>query len=61
LETANDQFTDEVVQKINATGEAFFSETSWHGRRAMRVSLVNWRTDEEDIRRAIKAAESVLD
>ncbi|WP_159726606.1 aminotransferase class V-fold PLP-dependent enzyme [Methylosinus sp. Ce-a6] len=56
----NDAFTDEIIQKINATGEAFFSGTTWRGRRAMRVSVVNWRTTERDIARAIAAARVVL-
>jgi glutamate/tyrosine decarboxylase-like PLP-dependent enzyme len=57
---ANDKFTDEVTAKINATGEAFFSGTTWRGQRAMRVSVVNWRTTEDDVKRAIRAAASVL-
>ncbi|MGI9204276.1 MAG: aspartate aminotransferase family protein, partial [Woeseiaceae bacterium] len=35
----NDQFTDHVIEAINATGEAFFSGTTRQGRRAMRVSV----------------------
>jgi len=45
---------------INDTGEAFFSGTTWQGRRAMRVSVVNWRTTEDDVRRAIAATTDVL-
>ncbi|AZO68709.1 MAG: aspartate aminotransferase family protein [Mesorhizobium sp.] len=56
----NDAFTDETIQKINATGEAFFSGTTWRNLRAMRVSVVNWRTSEQDVKRAIAAATSVL-
>ena len=43
-----------------ATGEAFFSGTTWRGKRAMRVSVVNWRTTEEDVRRTVAAVASVL-
>ena len=56
----NNLFTDAIIQKINATGEAFFSGTTWRNRRAMRVSVVNWRTSEQDVKRAIAAAASVL-
>ncbi len=56
----NDAYTDDVIMRINATGEAFFSGTTWHGRQAMRVSVVNWRTNEQDVQRAIAAAGSVL-
>ena len=55
-----DRFTDEMIGKINATGEAFFSGTTWRGQRAMRVSVVNWRTTERDVERAIEAVRSVL-
>lgn len=57
---ANDAWTDAVIEKINATGAAFFSGTSWRGRRAMRVSVVNWRTTTEDVRRVIAGFASVL-
>lgn len=57
---ANDVFTDQTIQRINATGEAFFSGTTWRNRRAMRVSVVNWRASEQDVKRAIAAAASVL-
>ena len=56
----DDAFTDEVIARVNASGEAFFSGTSWRGRRAMRVSVVNWRTCSNDVERAIAAVRSVL-
>lgn len=56
----NDAYTDDVMNRINATGEAFFSGTNWNGRQAMRVSVVNWRTTAQDVQRAIAAAASVL-
>jgi glutamate/tyrosine decarboxylase-like PLP-dependent enzyme len=56
----NDLYTDNVMTRINATGEAFFSGTSWQGRQAMRVSVVNWRTSEHDVQRAIAATAGVL-
>jgi glutamate/tyrosine decarboxylase-like PLP-dependent enzyme len=59
-EEDHDQYTDRVIAAINATGEAFFSGTTWRGRRAMRVSVVNWRTNDQDVARAIAAARSVL-
>ena len=56
----DDAFTEWVIGRINATGEAFFSGTVWRGRRVMRVSVVNWRTGERDVARAIEAARTVL-
>ena len=57
----NDQYTDRVIAAVNDTGEAFFSGTTWRGRRAMRVSVVNWRTSQEDVDRTTAAVRSVLE
>jgi hypothetical protein len=40
-EQDHDRRTDEMIAKINAGGEVFFSGTTWRGRRAMRVSVCN--------------------
>ncbi len=56
----HDRRTDAVIEGVNATGEAFFSGTTWQGQRAMRVSVVNWRTNAEDVRRTLAAVASVL-
>jgi len=52
--------TDEVIAAINATGEAFFTGSNWKGRRVMRVSVCNWRTNASDVDRAVAAAASAL-
>lgn len=59
-EVDHDAWTDAVISEVNATGEAFFSGTTWRGRRAMRVSVVNWRTTRADVQRAIAAVTAVL-
>ncbi len=59
-DTANDIYTDEIINRINTTGVAFFSGTTWRGQRAMRVSVVNWRTTDEDVLRAIAAASTAI-
>src|SRR5262249_34594191 len=56
----HDRRTNHIVAAINATGEAFFSPTTWLGRRAMRVSVVNWRTTDSDIDRTLDAVKAVL-
>jgi aromatic-L-amino-acid decarboxylase len=56
----HDRRTDQVIEAINATGEAFFGGVTWRGRRCMRISVVNLRTSEADVARAIAAAKSVL-
>ena len=52
--------TDDVMAAINATGEAFFTGTTWKGRRCMRVSVSSWRTTEDDVDRAVAAVDRVL-
>jgi len=34
---------------------AFFMGTTWRGRRAMHVSVLNWQTQDSDVERAIDA------
>lgn len=60
-ERDHDERTDAVMAAINATGEAYVSGTTWHGRRAMRVSVVNWRTTDDDVARTLEAARAVLE
>ncbi len=56
----HDQRTDQVIAGINASGEALFGGVTWRGRRAMRISVCNWRTNDDDVARTIAAVESVL-
>ncbi|MFL5620825.1 MAG: pyridoxal phosphate-dependent decarboxylase family protein [Gemmatimonadaceae bacterium] len=57
----HDARTEAVIAAINATGEAFFAGVTWNGMRAMRVSVVNWRTDDADVARTIGAVRRALD
>jgi glutamate/tyrosine decarboxylase-like PLP-dependent enzyme len=59
-EEDHDRRTDEVMAAINASGEAFFTGTTWRGRRCMRVSVSSWRTTADDVDRAVAAAERAL-
>jgi glutamate/tyrosine decarboxylase-like PLP-dependent enzyme len=59
-EVDNDRRTNEVIAAINATGEAFFTGTTWRGMRCMRVSVSNWRTTSDDVNRAVDAAAVAL-
>jgi glutamate/tyrosine decarboxylase-like PLP-dependent enzyme len=56
----HDRFTDAVVRRVLAGGEAFFLGTAWHGRRAMRVIVLNWQTSEDDVERALAAIQRSL-
>jgi aromatic-L-amino-acid decarboxylase len=56
----HDRRTDAVIAAINRSGEAFFGGVTWRGRRAMRISVCNWRTSESDVERVIAAAAAAL-
>ena len=56
----HDVRTDQVIAAILATGEAFFGGTTWRGYRAMRVSVCNWQTSEQDVDRAVEAVARAL-
>jgi glutamate/tyrosine decarboxylase-like PLP-dependent enzyme len=59
-EQDHDRRTEEVMAAILTTGEAFFGGTTWHGHRAMRVSVSSWRTSEKDVERVVTAVAGVL-
>jgi len=52
--------TDQVIARIVADGEVFFQGTLWRGKRCMRVSVSNWRTNESDVSRAVAAVARAL-
>lgn len=51
----NDAFNDRVVERVQREGVAFFSGTTWNGMRLMRISVSDWATDEDDVRRSVEA------
>ncbi len=59
-EVDHDVRTERVMAAILKSGEAFFTGTTWHGRRAMRVSVCNWQTSADDVERIVRAVEGVL-
>ncbi|MDH3380467.1 MAG: aminotransferase class V-fold PLP-dependent enzyme [Gammaproteobacteria bacterium] len=56
----HDTRTDAVIQYINESGDAWFGGTIWNGMRVMRISLSNWRTNQDDIDRTVAAVRSAL-
>jgi glutamate/tyrosine decarboxylase-like PLP-dependent enzyme len=50
-----ENFTDEVIDAVQREGTCWMSGTEWQGEPAMRISVCNWRTTEDDIRRSAKA------
>ena len=57
----HDKRTDEVINHINASGEAWFGPTVWNGMRVMRISLSNFRTTQDDIERAVTAIKTAME
>jgi len=58
---ADDRWTERIIAALNREGTAFFSGSLWRGRRVMRVSVVNWRTNRMDVERTLTAAARVID
>jgi len=61
IEQDHDTFTDHIMAEILKSGEAFFTGTTWRGRRAMRVSVSNWQTSSADVERVCQCVSRVLE
>ena len=59
-EVDHDAFTDHMMAAILASGEAFFTGTTWRGRRAMRVSVCNWQTSLEGVEGVVASVARTL-
>ena len=57
----HDERTDQVINRINESGEAWFGPTTWKGMKVMRVSLSNFRTTRDDIERAVAAVKIAVE
>ena len=51
----DEQFTKQVIARIQADGEIWCGGTIWQGRAAMRVSVSGWATTRADMQRALAA------
>ncbi len=54
---ADDATTNAVLAAVQRSGEAWMSGTTWDGRSAIRLSVSNWRTTDDDIARTVAAFE----
>ncbi|HZQ63627.1 MAG TPA: aminotransferase class V-fold PLP-dependent enzyme [Gaiellaceae bacterium] len=50
-----DERTAAILRAVQESGEAWMSGTTWQGRQAIRISVSNWQTTEEDVARAVAA------
>jgi glutamate/tyrosine decarboxylase-like PLP-dependent enzyme len=55
----DDDLTRAVVTGVQDDGTCWLGGTTWQGRAAMRVSVSNWATSEEDIARSAEAIAKV--
>ena len=51
----SDERTRSVLDAVQRSGVAWMSGTVWDGRQAIRISVSNWQTTEEDIDRTVAA------
>lgn len=55
LRFESDDRTRDVLARVQASGEAWMSGTTWDGRTAIRVSVSSWQTSDEDVERTLAA------
>jgi len=51
----DDERTRAVTARLIADGSTWMSGSHWRGRDIVRVSVSNWSTDDEDVRRSVDA------
>jgi glutamate/tyrosine decarboxylase-like PLP-dependent enzyme len=56
-----DEVTRGVIRRVQQEGTCWLAGTTWKGMAAMRVSVSNWSTSEEDIARSAAAILRCLD
>ena len=52
---ATDEQTQDVLARVQASGVAFPTGTTWDGRAAIRISVSNWQTSAADVERTVAA------
>ena len=56
-----DQLNGEIVEKINASGRAYLTQTKLRGRTVMRIGLGNVLTTEDHLRKAWEMIQETAD
>jgi glutamate/tyrosine decarboxylase-like PLP-dependent enzyme len=52
---ADDEQTEAALARVQASGEVWLGGTSWDGRKAIRFSVSNWQTGDEEVDLAVRA------
>ena len=50
----------ELAKHVQMSGECWFGNTVWQGSKAIRISVSNWQTNGDDVRRSLAAIESAV-
>jgi glutamate/tyrosine decarboxylase-like PLP-dependent enzyme len=56
----SDELTAAVIERIQEDGVLWLSGTKWQGKGAMRISVSNWMTTEEDVRISVRGVLAAL-
>jgi glutamate/tyrosine decarboxylase-like PLP-dependent enzyme len=56
----SDEWNDRVIAEIDREGTSFFSGTTFNGRRAMRISVSNWQTSADDVKKTLAGVQRAL-
>jgi glutamate/tyrosine decarboxylase-like PLP-dependent enzyme len=51
----DDERTREVGRRLMADGTTWMTGSTWQGRAVLRISVSNWSTNEDDVRRSLDA------
>jgi glutamate/tyrosine decarboxylase-like PLP-dependent enzyme len=51
----SDKRTDEVLRRVQESGDVWMSGTTWDGRKAIRLSVSNWQTGDDEIDLALES------
>jgi glutamate/tyrosine decarboxylase-like PLP-dependent enzyme len=51
----SDERTQEVTRRLLADGTAWMSGSRWRGKSVLRISVSNWSTTDEDVRRSLES------
>lgn len=51
----HDTYTRRVLDLLQKDGTCWMSGTTWNGMAAVRISVTNWSTDEDDVDRSVAA------
>ena len=47
--------TRRIIAEVQNDGTCWCGGTVWHGRTAMRISISNWATTDDDVERSLAA------